>query len=95
MTLVPHLMPDWNADRYHQLSSPQQTWGRKVLDRLPLDGAEHVLEIGCGTGLELLASSPRACRAAASIALDRSPAMLDTAATVAVRARAPRAARPG
>lgn len=71
-------MPDWNADRYHHISSPQQTWGRKVLDRLPLEGHEHVLDIGCGTGRvtgELAARVPRG----GVIALDRSPAMLATA----------------
>jgi trans-aconitate 2-methyltransferase len=43
-------MSDWNAGRYHDLSSPQQAWGRRVLERLPLSGSEHVLDLGCGTG---------------------------------------------
>ncbi len=43
-------MPDWNAERYHEVSSPQQAWGLRVLERLPLSGTEHVLDLGCGTG---------------------------------------------
>ncbi|HEY2431784.1 MAG TPA: class I SAM-dependent methyltransferase [Vicinamibacterales bacterium] len=71
-------MSDWNADRYHALSIPQQTWGRRVLERLPLDGSEHVLDLGCGTGRitsELAARVPRG----RVVALDRSAAMLSLA----------------
>ena len=41
---------DWNADRYHEISTPQQTWGRRVLDRVQLKGTERALDLGCGTG---------------------------------------------
>lgn len=43
-------MPDWDAARYHQVSDPQQVWGRRVLDRLAPAAGEHILDIGCGTG---------------------------------------------
>jgi trans-aconitate 2-methyltransferase len=43
-------MREWNADSYHQVSSPQFDWGTAVLDRLPLAGDELVLDVGCGTG---------------------------------------------
>ena len=43
-------MTDWNAARYHEISAPQQAWGRRVLERLPLTGTERVLDLGCGTG---------------------------------------------
>lgn len=72
-------MSDWNAERYHHISSPQQAWGRRVLDRLALAGHERVLDIGCGTGLitaDIAARVPRG----SVVGLDRSPAMLDTAA---------------
>jgi trans-aconitate 2-methyltransferase len=71
-------MPDWNAERYHQISSPQQSWARRVLARVPLSGSETVLDLGCGTGRvtgELAARVP----AGRVVAADRSPAMLATA----------------
>ena len=71
-------MPDWNAERYHHLSSPQQTWGRRVLDRLHLEGSEHVLDLGCGTGRVTAELAGRVARGRV-VALDRSPAMLLTA----------------
>lgn len=71
-------MTEWNAERYHHISAPQQAWGRKVLDRLELQGHERVLDIGCGTGRvtgEIAARVP----GGAVVGLDRSPAMLATA----------------
>ena len=43
-------MREWNADSYHQVSTPQFDWGLVVLDRLSLEGHELVFDIGCGTG---------------------------------------------
>lgn len=73
-------MADWNAGRYHDISAPQQAWGRKVLDRLPLAGTECVLDIGCGTG-RLTEELARRVPAGRVVGVDRSPAMLATAAT--------------
>ncbi|HEY4394438.1 MAG TPA: hypothetical protein VGP64_10265 [Polyangia bacterium] len=41
---------DWDAATYDKVSAPQTGWGRVVLDRLPLEGDERVLDAGCGTG---------------------------------------------
>jgi len=42
---------DWDARLYHQVSSFQQDWARRMLDeRLPLAGDETVLDAGCGSG---------------------------------------------
>jgi trans-aconitate 2-methyltransferase len=71
-------MPDWNAERYHHLSTPQQAWGRRVLERLPLQGHERVLDLGCGTGRvtgEIAARVPEG----RVVGLDRSPSMLAAA----------------
>jgi trans-aconitate 2-methyltransferase len=81
-------MTDWNAARYHEISSPQQAWGRRVLDRLPLAGHETVLDIGCGTG-RLTEEIARRVPAGRVVGVDRSPAMLATAAAW-LRERAPR-----
>jgi trans-aconitate 2-methyltransferase len=44
------IVREWNAHSYHQVSTPQIDWGTAVLERLPLQGDEFVLDIGCGTG---------------------------------------------
>ncbi len=41
---------EWDAAVYDRVADPQEAWGREVLDRLPLDGGETVLDAGCGTG---------------------------------------------
>ncbi len=53
---------EWNSSAYHRLSSPQVSWGRKVLSRLRLRGDEVILDAGCGTGrltAELAEALPR------------------------------------
>jgi trans-aconitate 2-methyltransferase len=41
---------EWDAKAYHRLAKPQEEWARQVLERLPLGGAEAVLDAGCGSG---------------------------------------------
>ena len=69
---------EWNAEVYHRISRPQQSWGPKVIGRLQLRGDETVLDAGCGSGrltAELLELLPNG----KVIALDRSQNMLDEA----------------
>jgi len=40
----------WDAASYHRVSGPMEAMGAKVLERLPLEGNEAVLDAGCGTG---------------------------------------------
>ena len=66
---------DWNASLYDRVADPQARWGVTVLERLPLDGDETVLDAGCGTGRVtelLLERLPRG----SVVALDASPSML-------------------
>jgi trans-aconitate 2-methyltransferase len=41
---------DWEASTYDRVSHIQAEWARAVLDRLPLNGDETVLDAGCGSG---------------------------------------------
>ena len=41
---------DWDAASYHRVSVPHEEWAKSVLERLPLDGGETVLDAGCGSG---------------------------------------------
>jgi trans-aconitate 2-methyltransferase len=71
-------MTEWNAEKYHNVSAPQQAWGRRVLERLPLTGNEHVLDLGCGTGritAEIHDRLPRGYL----VGVDRSSAMVEAA----------------
>ncbi len=56
-----HKSQEWDSSAYHRISEPQFSWGKKVLDRVALQGRERVLDAGCGTGkltAELLAALP-------------------------------------
>ena len=71
-------MREWNANSYHQVSTPQFDWGVAVLDRLSLEGHELVLDVGCGTGRlteRLLERLPRG----RVVAIDLSSNMLQVA----------------
>ena len=66
---------EWNASAYHRLANPHVTWGRRVLDRLPLRGDETVVDAGCGSGRltsELLLQLPQG----RVLAIDQSANML-------------------
>jgi len=73
-------MSDWNAERYHEVSAPQQAWGRRILDRLSVKGNEHALDLGCGTGRLTSVLAERLSRGRV-VGLDRSPAMLQSASS--------------
>jgi trans-aconitate 2-methyltransferase len=69
---------DWDGATYDRISAPQQAWGREVLEGLPLDGDELVLDAGCGSGRVtemLLERLPRG----RVIAVDASPSMAEAA----------------
>jgi len=73
---------EWDAGTYHRVSTPQQSWGLRVVERLELRGGERVLDAGCGTGRVTLALLERV-RAARGrvVAMDRSRDMARTART--------------
>src|SRR6476619_7250035 len=47
---VPAMPREWDAETYDAIADPQFRWGSAVVDRLELDGAETVLDAGCGSG---------------------------------------------
>ena len=66
---------DWDAATYDRIADPMTRWGTTVLDRLPLSGAERVLDAGCGSGRvteQLLKRLPDG----RVVALDGSPSMI-------------------
>jgi trans-aconitate 2-methyltransferase len=65
---------NWDAGRYHELSTPHAAWGSNVLGHLRLRGDETVLDLGCGTG-RLAAMVLRRFPRAWVIAVDASLAM--------------------
>jgi trans-aconitate 2-methyltransferase len=69
---------DWDARTYDRVADPMTRWGAAVLERLPLDGTERVLDAGCGSGrvTELLAERLPRGRV---VALDGSAAMIEAA----------------
>jgi trans-aconitate 2-methyltransferase len=67
---------DWDARSYDTVATPQERWGRGVLERLPLGGDERVLDAGCGSGRVTESLAERLPRGHV-IALDASPSMID------------------
>jgi trans-aconitate 2-methyltransferase len=68
----------WHGATYDRLSTPMEEMGREVLDRLPLEGGETVIDAGCGSGRvteALLARLPRG----RVIGVDASASMIDAA----------------
>jgi trans-aconitate 2-methyltransferase len=69
---------EWDAEVYDRVSDPQFEWALPVLDRLPLEGDETVLDAGCGSGRvteQLVGRLP----GGRVIAVDASEAMLEKA----------------
>lgn len=69
---------DWDATTYDRVSSVQETWAAKVLDRLELRGDETVLDAGCGSGRVTLMLQERVPDGKV-IAVDASPSMVEKA----------------
>lgn len=72
---------EWNSKEYDRLSDPQFGWGLKVLKRLaelPLQGNEHVMDAGCGTG-RVTAEMAKLFPKGSIVAVDLSRNMLEQA----------------
>jgi trans-aconitate 2-methyltransferase len=69
---------DWDAATYDRVSTPQVRWALEVLDRLPLNGDETVLDAGCGSGRVTQMLQERLPDGKV-IAVDASPSMVEKA----------------
>jgi len=69
---------DWDAASYDRVSTPQVEMALPVLERLPLSGAETVLDAGCGSGrvTELLLER---VPDGGVVAVDAAPSMVEQA----------------
>lgn len=73
--MTPH---DWDGATYDRISAPLERNGLAVLDRMPLEGHETVLDAGCGSGRlteKLAARLPRG----RVIGVDGSAGMIEAA----------------
>jgi trans-aconitate 2-methyltransferase len=69
---------DWDAATYDRLPIPMTRWGEQVAHRLALQGAETVLDAGCGTG-QVTALLLERLPSGRVIALDGSASMIQQA----------------
>jgi trans-aconitate 2-methyltransferase len=69
---------DWDAATYDRVSTPQVEWAKEVLERLPLNGGETVLDAGCGSGRVTKMLEDRLPDGHV-IAVDASPSMVEKA----------------
>jgi trans-aconitate 2-methyltransferase len=70
---------EWNAQAYNRVSALQQWLAEKSLVRLPLDGDERVLDVGCGDG-KVTSEIARRVPRGSVVGVDASHAMIAFAA---------------
>lgn len=68
----------WDAEGYARHSRPQQEWGDELIAKLGLQGAERLLDIGCGDG-KLTAKIARSLPKGSAIGIDSSKEMIELA----------------
>jgi trans-aconitate 2-methyltransferase len=69
---------EWDAEVYDRVANAQFEWAQAVLQRLPLEGSETVLDAGCGSGRvteQLVERLPRG----RVLAMDASDSMVNKA----------------
>jgi trans-aconitate 2-methyltransferase len=69
---------DWDASSYDRVSNPQVEMALPVLERLPLEGHETVLDAGCGSG-RVTALLLERLPAGRVVAVDSAPSMVEHA----------------
>jgi trans-aconitate 2-methyltransferase len=69
---------EWDGASYDRISATMESLGLEVLERLPLEGNEVVLDAGCGSGRIAQALAERVPHGRV-IAVDQSPSMVQAA----------------
>jgi trans-aconitate 2-methyltransferase len=41
---------EFDGNKYIEASAHQKEWGAKLIQELPVSGAERILDLGCGDG---------------------------------------------
>jgi trans-aconitate 2-methyltransferase len=72
-------MTDWNAEAYAQRSGLQEAMAAEALETVTFEGAERVLDVGCGDGRITAALARRVPRGGV-VGVDASPRMVAFAA---------------
>jgi len=70
----------WNAQDYAENSSAQAIWAKELIEKLGLQGHEHILDIGCGDGKITHAIASRLPHGQV-VGIDQSENMIDLAST--------------
>lgn len=68
-------MVTWNAEDYAESSKAQAGWAVELMNRIPLDGHEHLLDLGCGDGRITALLADRVHQGSV-VGLDQSPEMV-------------------
>jgi len=69
---------NWDAKDYEQFSQAQQKWARELIEKLKLNGGEHVLDLGCGDG-KITAEIANIVKSGSVVGVDSSSAMIELA----------------
>jgi len=68
----------WDAKDYSINSSAQESWANELIDKLAMQGEEHVLDIGCGDG-KVTSSIAKRNTGGTVVGIDRSSDMIELA----------------
>lgn len=69
---------NWNAKDYAKHSQAQQQWARELIAKLNLEGAEDILDLGCGDG-KITAEMARNVPSGSVVGVDNSTSMIELA----------------
>lgn len=72
-------VPAINPEQYHEYSSVQEKWAHEMLEKIPFQGDENILDIGCGNGRITHYLAEKVQSGGKVIGSDISPSMIEFA----------------